>query len=129
MMSEDKVLDENRIVADNDGQHTSSDVRLFLSFKTEVNKLHIMLFILQLGLGVYYRWFLQMSTIEIGDNGSLFKVLMLSISMVAGKSLIFISIYGLLLSIIRQKESKFKRYYIISSVIILSASLIYFLVR
>lgn len=129
MMSEDKVPDENRIVADNDGQHTSSDVHLFLSFKTEVNKLHIMLFILQLGLGVYYRWFLQMSTIEIGDNGSLFKVLMLSISMVAGKSLIFISIYGLLLSIIRQKESKFKSYYIISSVIILSVSLIYFLVR
>lgn len=128
-MSEDKVLDENRIVADNDGQYTSSDVHLFLSFKTEVNKLHIMLFILQLGLGVYYRWFLQMSTIEIGDNGSLFKVLMLSISMMAGKSLIFISIYGLLLSIIRQKESKFKSYYIISSVIIMSVSLIYFLVR
>lgn len=128
-MSEDKVLDENRIVADNDGQYTSSDVHLFLSFKTEVNKLHIMLFILQLGLGVYYRWFLQMSTIEIGDNGSLFKVLMLSISMMAGKSLIFISIYGLLLSIIRQKESKFKSYYIISSVIMMSVSLIYFLVR
>ncbi len=69
-------------------------------------------------------------SVKLGDVGSIAKALLTSFSVVSGKTLIYIGLYGIVLSVVSKKESlkEFYTYYMVATILMSLGSLIYFVI-
>lgn len=83
-------------------------------------------------IGVYYRYIEEINiSIALGDVGSISKSLLLGFALSSGKCLLYLGVYGLILSLVLKKNEglkEFYSYYVLALIFIGLGSLIYFLI-
>lgn len=101
-----------------------------LSIKTN-KKLGYVLNIVIFLIGAYFHLQGEITyAISLGDSGSITISLLKSFSINSGRSLIYLSIYGLILTLVSKKDSlkEFYTYYMIAVIFLTIGSLIYFII-
>lgn len=82
-------------------------------------------------IGIYFRLKGNVTySVALGDSGSIVVSLLKGFSLTSGRSLIYLSLYGLLLTLVSKKDSlkEFYNYYMIAVIFLTIGSLVYFVV-
>lgn len=82
-------------------------------------------------IGIYFRLLdIECYSVTLGDKGSIVVSLLKSFSLTSGRSLIYLSVYGLILTFVNKEDSlkEFYNYYMVAVSLIAIGSIIYFVV-